>query len=115
MPFLSWLLLGRSATGVLEKSVGDALNAVVPSVLAFRAAAALRPPQIDLGAISLPALYLRAMKDRLLGRSAGDNVRSSLPHCILRDIDGPHLLLQAAPEACVRAIEEFVRSLDITP
>jgi pimeloyl-ACP methyl ester carboxylesterase len=110
-PLLSWGLLGDWATPELETSLRDALRAVSPAVLRFRAATALRTVASDLAGISVPALYLRATVDRLLPRSAGDHIRSLVPHCDVQDIDGPHLLLQAAPRECARVVSDFARGL----
>ena len=111
LSMLSWWLLGRWETPGLKASLQGALRAVSPSVLRFRAATALRTKTPALAAISVPGLYLRATEDRLLAASAGEHICSSVPQCTITDIAGPHLLLQAAPDACVRAIGDFVRHL----
>jgi pimeloyl-ACP methyl ester carboxylesterase len=108
---LSWLLLGRWATPELEASLQSALRSVSPAVLRSRAATALRAKLPSLAAVSVPVLYLRATQDRLLSPSAGEHLVSSIPQCTLTDIAGPHLLLQAAPQACASAIGDFGRHL----
>lgn len=113
-PFLlSWLLLGRWATPQLESSLGDALLAVRPAVLRFRATAAMRADaSAALGPIAVPVLCLRAIEDRLLSPAASRRILSAIRQCIVVDIEGPHLLLQAAPAACARAVGDFARGLD---
>ncbi len=111
LSLMSWWLLGRWATPQLETSLQNALRAVSPAVLRFRAAAALRAHSPNLAAVSVPVLYLRATQDRLLSSSAGEQLVSSIPRCRLTDIAGPHLLLQAAPQACARAVGDFARHL----
>jgi len=82
--------------------------------LKARIAAALRADVSHaLPAISMPVRYLRGTEDRLLSASAGDRIRAAVPRCELVDIAGPHLLLQAAPEACADAVREFVARLDV--
>ncbi|QDH68785.1 alpha/beta fold hydrolase [Marilutibacter alkalisoli] len=108
---LSWWLLGQWTTPALRSSLKNALDSAASSVLAFRAAAALRPPAVNLAAISAPTLYLRATGDRLLAASAGEHIRSSIPQSRLVDIAGPHLLLQAAPGPCAHAIGDFVQDI----
>lgn len=108
---LSWWLLGRWATPELEASLDGALLAVSPTVLKFRAASALKASVPNLAAVTVPVLYLRATEDRLLSPSVGTQVLSSVPSCTLIDIEGPHLLLQTAPQSCARAIGDFVESL----
>jgi len=112
LPLLSWLLFGRWATPQLEASLQSALLAVSPTVLQFRAATAMRAnASASLGAITMPALYLRATHDRLLSAAAGRRITSSIPHCSITDIAGPHLLLQAAPEECAQAVGDFAKHL----
>ena len=107
-PVLSWWLLGRWATPQLEAALRHALHAVEPAVLRFRAAMALQARAlVNCHSISVPALYLRATHDRLLSRRAGIKVVSAIQNCVVADIAGPHLLLQAAPEACARAVSDF--------
>jgi pimeloyl-ACP methyl ester carboxylesterase len=112
LSLLSWWLLGRWATPQLEASLQSALLAVAPAVLRFRAAIALRAKApISCRAISVPVLYLRATEDRLLSGSAGKQIASAIPHCTAEHIAGPHLLLQAVPQACARAVGEFAARL----
>lgn len=63
-----------------------------------------------LASISLPLLYLRATEDRLLPASAYEPITSAVRHASKVDIEGPHLLLQARPDECARAIAGFVRA-----
>jgi pimeloyl-ACP methyl ester carboxylesterase len=112
LPLLSWFLLGRWATPQLKAALHSALLAVDPDVLRFRAAAALRADaSATLGAITVPVLYLRATHDRLLSRSTGEQILSAIPRCTAVEIAGPHLLIQAAPEDCARAVADFADCL----
>ncbi len=108
---LSWWLLGRWTTPELRTSLEQALLAVSPAVLKFRAMATLRVRTPDLAKITAPLLYLRATGDRLLPASAAEHLRSSIPNCVVADITGPHLLLQAAPKECASAVGSFAKSL----
>jgi pimeloyl-[acyl-carrier protein] methyl ester esterase len=109
---LSWLLFGRWATPQLEASLHNALLAVSPGVLRFRAAAAMRANvSASLGSIAVPVLYLRSSHDRLLSPAAGRHILSAIPQCTTVDIAGPHLLLQAAPKDCALAVGAFARLL----
>lgn len=108
---LSWWLLGRWATPDLQGSLDRALLAVSPAVLRLRAAAALQASVPDLVAVTVPVLYLRGTQDRLVSPYAGARILSSVQSIVIVDIEGPHLLLQAAPQACARVIGDFVESL----
>lgn len=111
---LSWWLLGRWATQQLESVLQNSLRAVESDVLRSRAASALRVNvSSDLKAISIPVLYLRASDDRLLCRAAGARILRAISHAEVANIVGPHLLLQAAPEACAEVVAKFASRLDI--
>ena len=79
-----------------------------PRVLAARAREALAVDLVKSGVRPAhPALYLRASADRLIPRSAAGDVARLSPDIATKDIEAPHFLFQAAPEACARAIRDF--------
>ncbi|BCT96719.1 hypothetical protein LYSHEL_25900 [Lysobacter helvus] len=109
---LRWWLLGDDATPAQIHALSTTLQRVAPTVLRRRSHAALRvDASAHLDRIRVPTLYLRGRRDRLVSRAAGESLRTSLPDCTLVDIAGPHLLLQAAPQACARAVIDFARRL----
>ena len=63
-----------------------------------------------LSRIRLAGLYLRATEDRLVP-SAAARLFEELAGGRVVDIEAPHLLLQASPQAAARAIREFIREL----
>ncbi|HEY3449040.1 MAG TPA: alpha/beta hydrolase [Myxococcales bacterium] len=63
----------------------------------------------ELARCKVPILYLRARRDRLVGRDAAEQMRRVNPRVEIEDVDAPHLILQRAPEACARLIGEFLR------
>lgn len=112
LSFLSWWLLGRWATPQLEAALQNALLAVKPAVLRSRVASALRAKAlVSCRAVSLPVLYLCATNDRLLSWRAGRQISAAIAHCTTVNIAGPHLLLQAVPQACSHAVSEFASRL----
>ena len=112
MPLLSWLLLGRWRTPMLETTLRHALDEVSPAVLRSRAALALRIDARDaLPRIRVPTLYLRANQDRLMHPSAGDTLLRGIADARLQTFDGPHLLLQTRGDACAEAIAAFAGSI----
>lgn len=62
-----------------------------------------------LSAVSVPTLYLRATRDRVVPRRLGRALIDHLSNVVVQEIDGPHLLLQARPRECAEAILRFVR------
>ena len=112
LALLSWWLLGRWATPALNMSLERALLEVHPDVLRQRAALAM---QADVSAllarIGVPVMYLRAKNDRLIMPVAAARILSVIQHAIVKEIAGPHLLLQACPTTAAQAVCEFVESL----
>lgn len=102
-------MLGFGAPASLRALLAEALAAVSPEVLAHRARDLLRVDASEaFTALPVPLLYLRATRDRLVGARSRDHVLRHRPDANVVDIDGPHLLLQARPEACWRAVEAFL-------
>jgi pimeloyl-[acyl-carrier protein] methyl ester esterase len=109
---LSWWLLGRWATPQINAMLSSALHSVDSAVLQARAATALRADVTPcLNKITVPILYLRASEDRLLSSTVGDDLLTAMPHAMLVNVAGPHLLLQAAPAASAKAVAAFVTGL----
>ncbi|HEY5760784.1 MAG TPA: hypothetical protein VIU34_33385, partial [Steroidobacter sp.] len=63
--------------------------------------------------IQIPTLILRATGDRLVSSSRYKQLIESLPGAIVREVEGPHLLLQSRPKECARWIDEFVASANM--
>ena len=61
-----------------------------------------------LAEVRCPVLVLAGTHDRVVRRRFSESLLASLPDVTHREIDGPHLLLQAAPRPCAAAINEFV-------
>jgi pimeloyl-[acyl-carrier protein] methyl ester esterase len=57
----------------------------------------------------LPILHLYALHDHLILQRATREIQQLRPDITSIGIDGPHYLLQTRPQACVAAIETFVR------
>jgi pimeloyl-ACP methyl ester carboxylesterase len=63
----------------------------------------------------MPLLYLQARHDRVVPPAAAALVARLAPQTRIVDIDAPHCLLQAAPEAAAEAIIGFMRTLEPPP
>jgi pimeloyl-ACP methyl ester carboxylesterase len=104
-----FLLLGHWATPQMRTDVKKAMARVSPHAVRERLREIARVDvTAELGKVRVPILYLRATQDRLVPRSAAERIRRIAPHTKIRDIEGPHLLLQCAPDECSRAISDFV-------
>lgn len=109
---VSWYLLGRWSTPQMMESLQRALLGVPSRVLRHRVASTLRADVSGrLGDIRVPVLCLRATGDRLLSRNRAVRMAAAIPDCVAIDVEGPHLLLQAAPSDCARAVCDFAGRL----
>ncbi len=61
--------------------------------------------------ISVPILYLRANQDRLVPKSAMTYIVASAPQARVMYLDGPHMLLQAAPMAVANVVKAFLETV----
>ncbi len=108
---LSKFLLGRFSSAHLRAALRQALAMVSSKTLRTRAMAG---SAIDVSAklrqLHIPILYLRATGDLLVTRAACDHILEAAPHAQVAELEGPHLLLQAAPSAAATVVREFLRS-----
>jgi pimeloyl-[acyl-carrier protein] methyl ester esterase len=58
--------------------------------------------------LSLPCLYLQAMDDRVVSSSCLKYFEQNIPHLVIKRIKAPHFILQAKPQECLEAIEQFI-------
>ena len=61
-----------------------------------------------LAAVQCPVLVLSATRDRVVRRRFSESLLAAIPDVAHREVEGPHLLLQAAPAECAAAINAFV-------
>lgn len=113
---LHHLLLGAHGTPALRAALDRAVAQVAPAVMRARLQAVMAADQrAACAGVRLPLLYLQARHDRVVPPAAATLVRQLAPQTLLVDIDAPHCLLQAAPEAAAAAIAGFLRTLDPAP
>jgi pimeloyl-ACP methyl ester carboxylesterase len=66
-----------------------------------------------LRSVTVPTLYLRATRDRVVHRQLGRELTDNLSNVVVREIEGPHLLLQARPRECADAIRQTFTALPV--
>ena len=108
--FIRRYLVGAQATDALVAHVRSVVASVPARVLAARVSSVLRVDvTAPLGRCTAPILYLRGTDDRVVSdASVREVVAAALVEVTVARISGPHLLLQAAPEAAWRAIRTTV-------
>jgi pimeloyl-ACP methyl ester carboxylesterase len=71
-----------------------------------------RDEPIDLTAVRQPVLVLVGEADRIIPRTASEELQQAFPQARIAVIErAGHLLLEERPDACFEAISEFLRSL----
>ena len=103
--------MGRYAAPALREMHRAALAQASPPTLVARLdAIATVDVRAALESVQVPVLYLRATEDRLVPAVAGDAVMRQARQGRIVDIEGPHFLLQTAPERAAREIQAFIES-----
>ena len=107
---LRFLLLGNLVDPALIHSVQSALRQLPASVVARRVRQILQTrEQTTVRSLRKPILYLRGLSDVLVSERSWRELQSIRPEDQIVRIQGPHMLLQAAPDECWRAILDFVQ------
>jgi len=108
----SLFLVGPSASKELIAAVRRTVGSLPSSVLAERLKDVLAcDVRQQLPAIDVQILCLKATQDRLVGSSCLDEVIRSTSQSMLKEIEGPHLILQREPTQCAEAIADFIKQL----
>lgn len=106
------MLLAGHATPALRTQLEDVLATLPPEVVRTRAReVAVVNVTGPLARVSVPLLYLRATRDRLVPKSASEAICRIAPHTLVAAIDGPHMLLQTRPAEAAVIISKFMQSL----
>jgi pimeloyl-ACP methyl ester carboxylesterase len=102
-------LLGRFATPELRAAQTRALSHVSsPALTARLSAMADVDVRGEMRSVQVPTLYLQATEDRVVATRLGDEYALHARRPRVERIEGPHLLLQASPDACARALVGFI-------
>jgi pimeloyl-ACP methyl ester carboxylesterase len=105
-------LLGRFATPALRSAQTRALGHVSsPTLTARLRAMAGVDVRNEMRRVRVPTIYLQATEDSLVRGRFADEYLEHAPVARVEHIEGPHMLLQANPQACANAIRDFVAGL----
>jgi len=106
-------VMDASAPDSLADLVRGAKELVDARVLALRLREVLKVNWEEaLRRCTVPILYLRPTRDRLVRRLTLQSLRSIRPDMVIREIEGPHALLQRNPEESWQAIAAFLARLE---
>jgi pimeloyl-ACP methyl ester carboxylesterase len=105
-------LVGPDAPEASISRVRTAIRQVKLKVLRHRLRNVLTCDEREaLAEISIPILYLRAKRDRLVPLASLEEMLHVRPEIEIAEIEGPHLLLQAKPKASAEVVMQFIGSL----
>lgn len=108
----SLALLGRRPGADIRKQFIEAVGDMNAPTLRGRLRSVLSADGgTTLSGIDVPVLCLRATRDVLVPASSAEWMRHVLPRARIVDVEGPHGLLQASPQACARHVSEFIDGL----
>jgi pimeloyl-ACP methyl ester carboxylesterase len=106
------LMVGAEASNELVAEVRAAVSSVAPSVLAGRLRMLTQVDAApDLSACSVPVMLLTAKHDQLVRPNATAGALGLAENVSFVELEGPHLLLQTRPDACVATLSEFFDGL----
>jgi pimeloyl-ACP methyl ester carboxylesterase len=105
------LMWGSAAASAAPPKRARATAGVDSAVLRHRIAALLSVDETaSLSKIRIPALIISGLNDRVIPKSATAHMARCLPRAEHVQLDGPHLLLQTAPEVCAALVQRFMTS-----
>lgn len=105
---LARALMGRYETAALKKLLTEVLREVSSPTLRARLKEVLACNALHaLAALRVPALYLRATHDSLVGAGALASMVAVLPTMRVANIEAPHFLLQTMPMEATEAVWKF--------
>ncbi|MBV7563978.1 alpha/beta fold hydrolase [Pseudomonas sp. sia0905] len=109
---LEYLLLGRFSSKALRSALSAAIRPLSPAVFSARVRAIHNVNVLPkLKYVSVPILYLQALEDRLVPRSAAGLIQIEVPGTRVVSVVAPHCLLQTAPGEAAAAIGAFAEQL----
>jgi pimeloyl-ACP methyl ester carboxylesterase len=98
--------------GELRHTLHDSLAKVSIGALRTRAKAALYVnAESELRRLTVPTIYLRATRDRVVGKHIAKQMQEQLSSLRIVDFDAPHFLLQTKPNEAAHAVTEFMRKI----
>ena len=106
------LSLGAAADGPLRAPMDAALASVSSEVIGHRAASIVGlEDSALLAAVDVPVLYLRASRDLVVPRSAGEWLCRGLKACTVAELDGPHMIQQTNAREAAGVMAAWIESL----
>jgi pimeloyl-ACP methyl ester carboxylesterase len=100
--------LGREASSSQLNLLRETLASVSPGVLGQRLSLVAARHAFGKSPIEMPCCYIRALQDRLVPAQCATWFQQRFRHLDLKEIEGPHFLLQVRPRETAEAIANFL-------
>ena len=111
---MSPFMLGSSSTAALRAALRAAVGRATAAVMRMRMRAVLDVDySVRMRAVQVPILYLQAAQDRVVLAGSARHLQTLHAGIELVRLRGPHLLLQAAPNATADVVKRFVGALQL--
>lgn len=105
-------MVGDEVPRAVVESVSGAVSWVTPKVLSKRVREVLHVDvRGELAQVKVPILYVQPSMDRLVNAACAAEMLTAKAGRVVA-IEGPHLLMQAKPVLCAKAVAEFAAALD---
>lgn len=110
--FIAIPTLGNWLTAELREKIRESLALTETSVQRNRLRSVVDVDVTEAARkISIPVLYLQASHDFLVSPASARQVKECIPQAQIRELEGPHFLLQTKLTESRILIEEFIRSV----
>ncbi|MDF1839377.1 MAG: hypothetical protein P1V35_16035, partial [Planctomycetota bacterium] len=107
--FVRRYLADAASPTALVGSIQASVSGVSPAVMSNRVQLVRRSNvDAELERVRVPILYLQASRDRIVGDRGWNQIQAVQPTALHVELEGPHLLLQCAPQEASAAILDFV-------
>ena len=102
---------GKWASRNFDTLLNEALNEVSHEVISSRIRSLMSANErTAFEAISLPMLYIQPSADRLVSKSNASKMRALNNAVQIKQVDGPHFILQTNPNDCAGSINLFLKN-----
>lgn len=101
------LFLGKTAPRALIDKFNEVIRAIPESLLKRRLSTMLHQ-YLPTKTYDLPTLYIKATNDRLVSSKRSREVAEIFKNIVVKEIEGPHFILQAQPKESAVLIKHFI-------
>ncbi len=102
-----FLFFGQGASNQLLSKFVKVIESIPEQILKSRLEV-MSQQQLPQITFDIPAIYIRALSDRLISAKKSQEVINVFNHIKFVEIEGPHFILQAQPKESARLVTEAI-------